>query len=161
MTRRVEGHFREHERGNIASPSLAPYLLARIGPEPIGPAIEVLIDTGADWTALGPRDALTLLARPYLQIDWGRAQGRVAITGIGQSDTTAVTSPMQLWLRDVEGTNFSVSLQVAICEPSPPTPGRHGNWMMPSLLGRDILEWFDLELSYNPLSLTLTEAAPA
>lgn len=161
MTRRIEGHFREHERGNVASPSLAPYLLARFGPEPTGPAIEVLIDTGADWTVLGPRDALTLLGRAYLEFDWDRAQGRIEIAGIGQHATTAVISPIQLWLRDVEGANFTVSLQVAICKPSPPSPGRHGNWMMPSLLGRDILEWFDLALSYNPPSVMLTEAAPA
>ena len=161
MTRRVVGHFREHERGNIASPSLAPYLLARFGPEPTEPAIEVLIDTGADWTALGPRDALTLLGRAYLEIDWQRARGRIEIAGIGQRDTTAVISPMQLWLRDIGGTYFAVTLQVAICEPFPSTPGLHGNWQLPSLLGRDILSHFDLALSYNPPSVTLTEAAPA
>ncbi len=160
MTRRVEGHFQEHGRGNVAPPSLAPYVVVRFGPEPSGPAIEALIDTGADWTALGPRDALTLLGRRYIEIDFDRAPGRIEIAGFGQGDTNAVISPMELWLRDVEGEDFSVSLQVAICEPSPRTPGPHGNWLIPSLLGRDILEWFDLTLSYNPPSVTLTEAAP-
>ena len=102
-----------------------------------------------------------LLGRRYLEIDFDRAPGRVDLAGFGQGDTAAVISPMEIWLRDVEGDEFSISLQVAICEPSPRMPGLHGNWLIPSLLGRDVLEWFDLALSYNPPTVTLTEAAPA
>jgi len=74
-----------------------------------------LIDTGADWTALGPRDALTLLGRRYLEIDFDHAQGRVDLAGLGEGDTAAVISPMQIWLRDINGDELSVALQVAIC----------------------------------------------
>ena len=123
--------------------------------------MDALIDTGADWTTLGPRDALTLLGRRYLDIDFDLAQGRVDLAGLGEGDTVAVISPMQIWLREINGDEFSVALQVAICEPSPNMPGLHGNWLIPSLLGRDILTHFDLALSYNPPAVSLTEAALA
>ncbi len=117
----------------------------------------LLIDTGTDWTTLSPRDALTLLGRGYLEIDFDHTANRIDLAGFGHGDTVAITSPMELWLQDTNGDDFPITLLVAICKPTPPVPGRHGNWMLPSLLGRDIFEWFDLTLSYNPPSVTLVE----
>ena len=52
-------------------------------------------------------------------------------------------------------------MPVLIAEPTTPFRSHQGNWQMPSLLGCDILRSFDLALSYNPPTVTLTEAAPA
>ena len=132
--------------------------MVRFGVDPLAPSIPMLVDTGADMTALGPRDALALLGRAYLNMDFDHGPGAITVRGFGEGDGSALVSPMELWLRDEEGIDFSIDLNVAICKPSPATPGHHGNWMMPSLLGRDILEWFDLALTYNPPSVQLVEA---
>ena len=94
-------------------------------------------------------------------MDFDRGPGVVAVRGFGEGDGAALVSPMELWLRDTDGIEFPVLLNVAITRPSPAEPGQGGNWTMPSLLGRDILERFDLALSYNPPTVTLTEATPA
>ena len=161
MTRRITGLLREHDRGDNWKRSLAPYISVRFGPSTSDPSIDFLIDTGADWTTLSPRDALSLLGRSYLDIDFDRSAGRIDLIGIGDGTGSAIVSPMELWFLDTDGDDHRITMMVAICKPSPATPGRHGNWMMPSLLGRDILKWFDLALSYNPPTVTLTEAAPA
>ncbi len=161
MTRRVAGYFDEGVSGDRSPRSLAPFIVARFGTSRLDQTIAMLVDTGADTTALGPRDALALLGREYLRMDFDRGPGVVAVRGFGEGDGAALVSPMELWLRDTDGIDFPVLLNVAITKPSPVEPGPNGNWMMPSLLGRDILERFDLALSYNPPSVTLTEAASA
>jgi hypothetical protein len=161
VTRRVAGYFDEGVSGDQSPSSLAPFLLVRFGDGTSDQTIAMLIDTGADTTALGPRDALALLGRDYLRMDFDHGPGVVAVRGFGEGDGAALVTPMELWLRDTDGIDFPVLLNVAITKPSPAEPGHDGNWMMPSLLGRDILDRFDLTLSYNPPSVTLTEAEPA
>ena len=97
----------------MAPPSLAPYLVVRFGPDASGPVVDALIDTGANWTVLGSRDALLLLGRQYLEIDFDHAPGRVDLAGFFQGDASAIIRPMEIWLRDVDGAEFSISLQVA------------------------------------------------
>ena len=138
---------------------MAPFVLVRFGVGPLDPTVAMLVDTGADMTALGPRDALSLLGRGYLEMDFDQGPGAITARGFGEGDGSALLSQMELRLQDADGVDFPISLNVAICKPSPAEPGQHGNWNMPSLLGRDILEWFDLHLSYNPPSVTLTEVA--
>ena len=118
-----------------------------------------MIDTGADFTTLGPYDALTLLGRSYTSTDFAQVAGSIESVGIGRAGARLIMSPMQLRLSSDDGRYLPIVVTVAILEPVPSQPGRHGNWLMPSLLGRDILQHFDLHLSYHPPSVTLTEAS--
>jgi len=161
VTRRIEGHFVEAVAGDRSPHSLTPFVIVRFGLGMLDPVIAMLVDTGADTTALGPRDALALLGRSYLDLDFDHSPGAITVRGFGGSDGSALVSPMELLLRDTDGVDFPVLLNVAITKPSPAQPGDHGNWQLPSLLGRDILTHFDLALSYNPPAVSLTEAAPA
>ena len=161
MTRRVTGHFIEAVAGDRSPHSLTPFVLVRFGLGRLDPAIAMLVDTGADTTALGPRDALALLGRSYLDMDFDHGPGSIRVRGFGGGEGSALVSPMELWLRDTDGIDFPVLLNVAITKPSPAQPGDRGNWQLPSLLGRDILSHFDLALSYNPPAVSLTEAVIA
>ena len=64
MSRRISGFY--GWRGVRRAPP-APYVDVGLGPGTRPPTVAFLIDTGADITTLGPRDALTLLGRAYLQ----------------------------------------------------------------------------------------------
>ena len=118
-----------------------------------------MIDTGAEITTLGPRDSLTLLGRSYLTIDFSSIPGTREMIGIGQGSSRSFVTPTELTFFADDGSEIRITLGIAITEPVPPDPGAHGNWQMPSLLGRDVLQHFDLSLSYHPPSVALTEAS--
>ena len=77
--------------------------------------------------------------------------------GIGQGSSRSFVTPTELTFFADDGSQIRITLGIAITEPVPPDPGAHGNWRMPSLLGRDVLQHFDLSLSYHPPSVALTE----
>ena len=86
----------------------------------------MLIDTGADWTTLGPIDALTLFGRSYLELEFDNDPRKIELSGFGQGNTTAVLSLSDLWLHDTSGEDCRISLPIAICKPTPQIPGAHG-----------------------------------
>ena len=156
MTRRVPGYF--HAQAATDGPP-APYVNVDVGPAPEPWSIAFLIDTGAEITTLGPRDSLTLLGRSYLTIDFSSIPGTREMIGIGQGSSRSFITPTELTFFADDGSQIRITLGIAITEPVPPDPGAQGNWRMPSLLGRDVLQHFDLSLSYHPPSVTLTEAS--
>ncbi len=52
-------------------------------------------------------------------------------------------------LRSTTDELWRVDLPVLIAEPQPVLPSDAGNWGLPSLLGRDFLRHFRLELTYG------------
>ena len=162
MTRRIEGTFQPHGLGAPPHVSVlpGPYVVADV--ELAGQAIEVpfLLDTGADFTTLNPQDMLRIWGRRFLSIDFTEDPD-VQLAGIGEQTATGRFHEATLTFLDSDRQPIAIPLTLVIAQPTPLTPGLHGNWQIPSLLGRDILEHFDLALSYNPPSVMLTEAAPA
>ena len=107
--------------------------------------IRFLIDTGADATVLHPRDAYRLLGGDLHRIDFGRDSYRVAGLGVG-GDIDRVVRDAMLTLRSVDDEVYAVEMPILIARPTPAEPGDHGNWRLPSLLGRDFLRHFRFEL---------------
>lgn len=124
-------------------------------------AIWMQIDTGADYTALSPAHARAVLGAAYQGIDFDRDIARFDLYGISGSASQYVIRPASLTFSDEEHKPVVVDQPILIARPSTPLPTPDSNWEAPSLLGQDALRSFDLALSYNPHSVTLTEAAPA
>ena len=104
-----------------------------------------LVDTGADATVLHPADAQALLAGDLHRINFGRDPYRVAGLGVG-GGADRVARDATLTLRSVDDEAYSVEMPILIARPAPAEPGDHGNWRLPSLLGRDFLRHFRFEL---------------
>lgn len=159
MTQRIPGFHRTHGPHHHPAAPLAPYVSVRIGNGDDAPSVDFMIDTGADFTILAPRDASALLGGSYAAIDFAQLAGGIESIGVGQAAARMIMSPMSLRFADDTGGYLALTLPVAIAEPVPPQPGEHGNWLMPSLLGRDVLQHFDLHLSHHPPSVVLEEVA--
>ena len=107
--------------------------------------VSFLIDTGADATVLHPRDARRILARDLYTIDFDADSRRVVGLGVG-GGADRVVRDATLTLRSVDGESYQMELPILIARPTPAEPGDHGNWRLPSLLGRDFLRHFRFEL---------------
>ena len=119
------------------------------------------IDTGADYTILQPRSANALLGPQYSNIDFESDPARFDVHGISGAASPFVIRTATLTFHDEHGAESALELPILIAQPSTPIPTPDSNWEAPSLLGQDALRSFDLALTYNPPSVTLTEAAPA
>ena len=107
--------------------------------------VSFLIDTGADATVLHPRDARRILARDLYTINFDADSRRVVGLGVG-GGADRVVRDATLMLRSVDGGTYSMEMPILIARPVPAEPGDHGNWRLPSLLGRDFLRHFRFEL---------------
>ena len=111
----------------------------------------LLIDTGADSTLLEPMDAFELLGGAYFDIDFDRDPSRTISVGIG-GYARSVTRLVILSTMSDDGRYIGIVVPIHIAEPIPRTPSETdpGNWHAPSLLGRDVLRYFELHLDYFP-----------
>ena len=159
MTRHIRGVFRRHGQYQHPAAPLAAYVNVVVGENDPPRSVDFMIDTGADFTTLAPRDTLRLLGRAYGNIDFGDPASSVESIGVGHAGARLIRISTQLQFTDDAGGHLTIEIPVAVAEPVPPQPGEHGNWLMPSLLGRDVLQYFDLRLSYHPPSAVLEEAS--
>ena len=104
-----------------------------------------LIDSGADATVLHPRDALRVLAEDLDAIDFDTDPRRMAGIGVG-GGAQRVARDATYTLRSVDDEVYDLEMPILIARPAPAEPGDHGNWRLPSLLGRDFLRHFRFEL---------------
>ena len=107
--------------------------------------VRFLIDTGTDATVLHPTDADRLLGDNLRRIDFDRGLFRVAGLGVG-GGADRVTRDAVLTLNAVNDELYRIEMPILIAHPTPAEPGDHGNWRLLSLLGRDFLRHFRLEL---------------
>ena len=119
-------------------------------------AVDFQIDTGADVTVISPNDAIVILGSSYLTLNFSRDARLVSAIGVGGT-ARRVVRDATLHLESTEGNPWRIVLPILIAEPVPRAPSRSGNWQLPSLLGRDFLRHFRLELSYGDAPQVLLE----
>ena len=152
MTRIIQGHF-EPGRPDLRFYSLtAPFVASKVihGGQLI--EIDFLIDTGADSAVLGPQDAVSLFGIEQYQELFERGQ-LISIAGVGRG--VAIQQSLQILLFDTVGGSISFNHTITVMGLALDESGQPTNWSMPSLLGRDILEHFCLNLCYRPPALEL------
>lgn len=116
--------------------------------------VPFLIDTGADFTIVQPSVA-ALMLRAENQRSPVTASDIVHVTGVGRGNVRTRVRTVGLSLRDDSGQRYWFTDQVLLVDPI--NVGTHSAvWTLPSLLGRDVLQHFDLHLSYDPPSVSLT-----
>ena len=110
-----------------------------------------LVDTGADGTVLEPTDAYALLGDEFFGIDFDRDPYMRYSVGIGGYARRVVRVAV-LSAIAIEGDYIGMVQNISIAEPTPRVPTREesGNWSAPSLLGRDVLRYFEIHLDYYP-----------
>ena len=123
----------------------APLIQIAVALEDRSDDIWFLIDTGADATVLHPADAQSLLGDGLRRIDFERDPYRAAGVGVG-GGVDRVVREATLMLRSVDDETYPMEMPILIARPTPAEPGDHGNWRLPSLLGRDFLRHFRFEL---------------
>lgn len=156
MKARITGLFARHRRGHLSDAPLAPFVIASVGDVSLRLRARFMIDTGADFSVVAPLDTLRLFGD---DIDFSGTTSDFAIAGIGGVETRFIRMPIQLNFSADDGQRLTKTYDMAVLEPSPERAGEPDGWAMPSLLGRDVLQHFDLHLSYHPPSVSLTEAA--
>ena len=120
--------------------------------------LDLQIDTGSDYTVLQPTEASTVMGVAYDRIDFESDSARFDLYGISGSPSEYVIRNATLTFSDEQGAPITIDIPILIARPSTPQPTPDSNWEAPSLLGQDALHSFDLTLSYNPPSVSLTEA---
>ena len=123
----------------------APLIKVRLALQGRSDDVRFLIDSGSDATILHPTDAQSLLGNDLHRIDFERDPHRIAGLGVGVAADRVVRDATYM-LRSVDGTTYTIGLPILIARPAPAEPGDHGNWRLPSLLGRDFLRHFRFEL---------------
>ena len=107
--------------------------------------IPFMIDTGADVTVLSPADSLRVLRDDAFAIDFINDPRILHIMGIGGGARHVVRDAV-LTLYSTEGERHSIAMPILIAEPAPPRLAELGPPQPPSVLGRDFLRHFHLEL---------------
>ena len=107
--------------------------------------VRFLIDTGADATVLNPVDSLRLLGDGILSIDFAGDVRSVRSRGVG-GDAYRVARDATMTLRSNEGERYAINMQILIAEPNRALLADPLAPQLPSLLGRDFLRHFRLEL---------------
>lgn len=116
--------------------------------------LPLLIDTGSDFTFLQPAAAARLLEADELRHQSTQSANVIALSGVGGSVRTIVRrAGLVIWDDAGSGHSFSHSILLALPEISSPSAPPS---IVPSLLGRDVLRRFDLHMSYDPPSVSLT-----
>ena len=107
--------------------------------------VRFLIDTGTDATVLHPADAKRILGDDLRRIDFNHDPHRATGEGVGGA-VDRVVRDATLNLNSADNDIYMVDMPILIARPMPAESGDHGNWRLPSLLGRDFLRRFRLEL---------------
>lgn len=109
-----------------------------------------LVDTGADFTVLQPDDSRQLLRLSQQRTPTPAASSAVTISGIGSGVERASVRRVGLRFIDDNSQSYWFAQSILFADHR-----ASRSWGVPSVLGRDVLQRFDLNLSYDPPSITL------
>lgn len=108
--------------------------------------IRFLIDTGSDATVLSPLDSWFVMGERLLRVDFAHDPRSVRSRGIG-GYAQAIIRDAALTLRSTDGDLYPIDLPILIAEPDPAIRTAPSTPQLPSLLGRDFLRHFHLNLA--------------
>lgn len=137
----IRGFFRPLGYGRLPWAVLnVEVTLSRFG---IVRSIQFVIDTGMDYTVIGPRPAEILLPSGTQLVH------RYPFQSLGSSPVLYASEPAELTFTDTEGGAMAFTLPVFIAQEG------HGDPDMPSLLGRDVLFRFRLVIDHQAGEVSL------
>ena len=114
--------------------------------------VRFAIDTGADVTVLSPDDARSVMGVEYEFLDFRSDPRRLGVRGFA-GERAAIPLEARLTLRSLDA-EYSIVQPIVI---APPMADRIAPRPLPSLLGRDFLRHFRLELAYGDSPNVLLE----
>ena len=134
----------------------APFVGVRLIYDAASHSIDFMIDTGSDATILMPRDAHWVLDDRYFEMDFRSHPESVPLQGIGEREIYMTPLKATLVLTDDTDSPIELAQRIWIAEPQPDYRSEEGNWLVPSLFGRDAIRPGEFELSYVNRTVTLT-----
>ena len=153
MSRRFPGYFHNIQARTHPDLALVPRphttVLVSFGRGRL--RVPFLVDTGADFTILQPDDARQLLRLSQQAAPVPSGSGSLTISGIGSSMERTTIRRVGLRFMDDSGEAYWFAQSILFAD----DPSSR-SWNVSSVLGRDVLRRFDLNLSYDPPSVSLT-----
>ena len=113
-----------------------------------------LIDSGSDSTVLMPKDAFLLLGEHLYKLNFDDDQA-VVMSGIGDGEFRVLPLDVRARLEDDTDSPLELAAQVWVAEPRPREESEGGNWLEPSIFGRDAIWPGEFHLSYIDSSVSL------
>ena len=161
MTRQVVTEWKSH--GDPGHPRLlsvdALYVDVDVELAEGATSAKFLIDTGADVTTLGPESSRAVFGNGYEHPTFADRYPNIPLSGVGGDGATATIHDAVLTFYTTDGGTIEKRVVLTSARPSSGRSAGMGNSSMPNLLGRDVLQHFDLRLSYHPPSVVLEEAS--
>ncbi len=153
MTRRFPGSYLNFDNPSEPVPPerYAPSIELGVEWQGNEVAIDFLIDTGAESSILYPRQAEQLFGRALEQLDFHQSGVGERVAGIDGLMSFAIRVPVITTFYDEFDDPIPFDTSILVVQPDPPDlddpDNGRGNWDTPSLLGRDLLLHFDLQVS--------------
>ena len=116
--------------------------------------VNFLIDTGCDQTTLHPFDAYRLWGYELLRWDFEGDQTRKNHAGVSGLAASVVRDVrLSFSAEDDRIESLSLGCRIDVAQPDDRSDPQFSNWNLPSLLGRDVLAHFRLEMEYLPTAV--------
>lgn len=143
MSRRLVGHFRQSHPSQPRAPFLDAVVFENLAQR--GLQIPFLIDTGADRSLLSAEHAALVYGEQEYQAI-SRSRSRIAVSGVG-GDVSAIARPLYLLLFAEPDDVILIHREILMSADPRYRQRAATSHVMPSLLGRDILNQFTLTVS--------------
>ena len=114
-----------------------------------------MIDSGSDYTVVQPEVLLPHLHAAGLELRNDDARNQIVLQGIGPTPLTCLVQPAGLRFVDEQGRELVFANPILVPRPTQKSDARAGTSRVPSLLGRDVIQRFEFNLSYDPPSVAL------
>ncbi len=118
--------------------------------------IAFLIDTGASATSLQPFDAMALFGDEFEEAVSSPSTRRVVGRGVSGL-TSLLVADAKLTFRSTAEERLVLEQPILLADPVLAAPVSRGERQLPSLLGRDVLRHFRIELDYGESPFVVLE----